>query len=174
MGSPKAELVVDGTRLLDRSIGALAAGGCVPVIAVVRDGVLTPGAHRVVNPHPEDGLRSSLALAVNAADELEADGLVVVLVDMPGIGAEAVAALAAAWTPGRIAIGRYGMRSGHPIVMSVELWQRAIKLAEPDEGARALLAATPELVDEIATVGNAFDIDSPADLREWISRNLRT
>src|ERR1700759_3756689 len=88
MGEPKAELVVNGVRLLDRAVSVLRDAGCDPVIAVVRDGTRVTGANAVVNPDPDRGMRSSLELAVDAAAGSEA--LAVLLVDTPGIGSEAV------------------------------------------------------------------------------------
>jgi CTP:molybdopterin cytidylyltransferase MocA len=165
MGRPKADLVVDGVRLLDRAIGAAAAAGCRPVLAVVRPGTQHADAQLVVNPKPDRGMRSSLALAVEAVPE--ADALAVLLVDAPGITADAIRTVVAAWRPGRIAVGRYGARRGHPTVMAPALWRAALALAGPDEGARALLAARPELVDEVDVAGDPADLDTPADLARW-------
>lgn len=165
MGGPKAELVVDGGRLLDRAVGALGAAGCRPVIAVVRAGTHVADAQLVVNPDPDRGMRSSLALAVEAVPD--ADALAVLLVDAPGITADAIRTVVAAWRPGRIAVARYAGQRGHPTVMATDLWRTALALAGPDEGARALLAAQPHLVDEIEVAGDPADLDTPADLARW-------
>jgi CTP:molybdopterin cytidylyltransferase MocA len=172
MGAPKAELVVDGQRLLDRAVGTLRAAGCDPVIAVVRAG--TPAvadAHAVLNPDPSRGQRSSLELAVAAGES--ADAIAVVLVDVPGVGADAVRTVIDAWRPGRITVARYGAVRGHPTVMAPALWREALALAGPDEGARALLRARPDLVDEIEVRGDPADLDTPADLDRWSGRGER-
>jgi CTP:molybdopterin cytidylyltransferase MocA len=168
MGAPKAELVVDGARLVDRAVLTLREAGCHAVYAVVRAGTAVPGAQVRVNPAPHRGQRSSLALAVSAAGD--ADVLAVVLVDAPGVGAAAVAATIAAWTPGRIAMARYSGGRGHPIVMAPALWTAALELAGPDEGARALLRASPDLVDEVPVTGDPADLDTPADVERWRAR----
>lgn len=165
MGAPKAGLVVDGSRLVDRAVAALSGGGCTSVLAVTRAGLVVDGARVLVNPDPDRGMRSSLALAVDAADDALA--LAVLLVDMPGVSAEAVRAVVESWRPGRIALASYGRRRGHPTVMEPALWRSALALAGPDEGARALLASRPDLVDEIAVPGSADDLDTPADLTRW-------
>lgn len=165
MGTPKADLVVDGERLLDRAVRTLRAAGCDPVIAIVRTGMVVAGAEAIVNPEPERGQRSSLELAVTAA--AGADALAVLLVDVPGIGADAVRRVGAAWRPGRIAVARYAAVRGHPTVMSPALWREALTLAGPDEGARSLLRARPDLVDEIEVPGDPADLDTPADLARW-------
>lgn len=170
MGSPKAVLRINGVRLVDRAVTALAEGGCDDIVAIVRTGVDVPGARVVVNPDPERGMRSSLALALAAVDP-DADALAVLLVDTPGVGAAAVRTVVARWTPGRVSIASYAGRRGHPTVMSLELWRAALELAGDDEGARALLSRRPELVDEIPAEGDQTDLDSPVDLANWAARD---
>ncbi len=169
MGTPKAELVVDGERLLDRAICALFDGGCAPVLAVVRAATAAPHATGVINPDPSRGMRSSLALALDALEEV--DALLLLLVDLPGVRADAVEAVAAAWQPGRIAVATYAGRRGHPIVMAPTLWRAALAVAGPDEGARALLHARPELVDAVDVAGDPVDLDTPDDVRRWGTRS---
>jgi molybdenum cofactor cytidylyltransferase/nicotine blue oxidoreductase len=110
-------------------------------------------------------MRSSLTLAVEAAGDV--DAVAVLLVDTPGIGAGAVRAVLAAWRPGRIAIAVYGGRRGHPTVMEPALWLQALAGADADEGARALLRARADLVDEVSVTGDPADLDTPADLENW-------
>ena len=169
MGTPKGELVVGGMRLVDRAVAALRDGGCDPVLAVVRGGVVVPDSRAVVNPDPDRGMRSSLALAVEAAGD--ADALAVLLADVPGQGAAAVRAVLSGWQTGRIAVARYADGSrGHPIVMPVPLWRHALASAGPDAGARALLADRADLIDEVDAPGDPADLDTPADLAAWARR----
>jgi molybdenum cofactor cytidylyltransferase/nicotine blue oxidoreductase len=170
MGTPKAELVVDGIRLLDRAVAALTAAGCRYVVAVVRAGVEVDGARAVINPQPSRGMRSSLQLGLDAAAEFGSDDIAVLLVDTPGVDAVAIRTVLNGVRPGRIAVGTYNGRRGHPTVMSVALWRRALELAGPDEGGRALLRAQPELVDEIAADGDPIDLDTLDDLNAWTGR----
>lgn len=166
MGAPKARLEVAGERLIDRAVSAAVAGGCAPVFAVLPPGVEMTGAEVVVNPAPERGMRSSLVLAVDAASG--ADAMLVLLADQPGIGAAAVAAVREAWRPGRVAVARYSERRGHPVAMAPDLWQAALALAGPDEGARAFLASRPDLLDEVDVPGDPADLDTPQDLARWV------
>jgi len=165
MGAPKAELELGGVRLVDRAVAALLAGGCDPVVAVVRAGVAVPGAVVAVNPDPSRGMRSSLEVAVGAAGTAAA--LAVVLVDTPGVGAAAVRAVVRAWRPGRVAVASFAGTRGHPTVMSPDHWRAALALAAADEGARAFLRAHPELVDVVAVPGDPADLDTPDDVRRW-------
>ena len=168
MGRPKAEVVVAGERLVDRAVRVLADGGCDRVVAVIREGVDVPGAVAVVNPDPERGMRSSLELAIAAAGDV--DAVAVLLVDVPGVSADAVRTVLAAWRPGRIAVGSYAGRRGHPTVAAPGEWRAALAQAGADEGARAMLAARPDLVDEIDVPGDPTDLDTPEDLARWTGR----
>ncbi|MCW2494148.1 nucleotidyltransferase family protein [Jatrophihabitans sp.] len=171
MGAPKAELVVDGVRLLDRAIATLRGGGCTEVIAVVRDGVSASGARLVVNPDPDRGLASSLRLGLAAAETGGADIAVVLLVDVPGVNADAVrrvrstvAAALAAGRPG-LAVATYSEGRGHPVALSRPHWQQAAAAAYGDTGLRAFMQRNPDLVTEVPCHGDSRDLDTPADLR---------
>ncbi len=166
MGQPKATLDVGGVRLLDLVVMALREAGCDPIHVVVRPDVAVSGARRVVNPDPARGMRSSLDLAIEAAAGAEA--LAVVLVDTPGLTAASVRSVIAAWQPGRIAIAVAKGQRAHPTVMSPDLWREALAGAGPDEGARGLLAARPDLVDEVEVDADPTDLDTPADLARWL------
>jgi CTP:molybdopterin cytidylyltransferase MocA len=172
MGTPKAEIVVDGRRLVVRAVTAMAHGGCDEVVAVVRaDTAPVDGARVVVNPAPERGMRSSLVLGLAA---VSGDGVAVLLVDTPGIEADSIEAVLNRWRaePERIAVASFAGRRGHPIVMAAEHWQAAMVLAGADEGARRYLDLNPHLVDDVAAPGNPVDLDVPGDLRAWRARRL--
>ncbi len=170
MGTPKADLVVDGRRLVDRAVEAMAQGGCDEVVVVVRrDTAAVEQARAVVNPDPDRGMRSSLVLGLAAAG---GDAAAVLLVDTPGIEADAVAAVITSWRaePDRIAVASFGGHRGHPIVMAAARWQAAAELAGPDEGARRYLGANADLVDDIDVSGDPADLDRPGDVQAWRSR----
>jgi len=164
MGRPKAEILVDGTRLLDRATTALREAGCEPVVAVVRAGVESD-AITVVNPDPARGMRSSLEVGLRAVRAV--DAVAVILVDMPGLTCDAIAEVVRRWRPGRIAVGSSGGRRTHPTVMSPDRWHEAVQLAGPDEGARRYLASHGDLVDEIPLEIDPADLDTPEDLARW-------
>jgi molybdenum cofactor cytidylyltransferase/nicotine blue oxidoreductase len=47
------------------------------------------------------------------------------------------------------------------------MWQDALAMAEPDEGARSYLAANHQLVDLVPVPGDPSDVDRPEDLVRW-------
>lgn len=170
MGTPKASLVVAGERLLDRAVDALRNGSCDDVVAVVPVGVFGVDAVRTLeNPLAFSGMRSSLELALTAAQGY--DALAVTLVDTPGVGAVAVAAVVSHWrsSSSRISVAVYNGRRGHPTVMTTARWAAAAAAAGPDEGARAYLKAHAEDVDEVPVEGDATDLDTPADVLRWLA-----
>lgn len=164
MGGPKAELLVGGQRLVDRSVASLR--DCAAIVVVAREGLHVAGVATIVNARPERGMRSSLDLAL--ANVGTADAVAVTLVDLPGLGAAGVGTVIAGWTPGRIAVGSFDGRRGHPTVMSPELWRAALVVAGPDEGARSFLQTHAELVDAIEIGEDPTDLDTPDDLANWI------
>jgi CTP:molybdopterin cytidylyltransferase MocA len=166
LGQPKADLVLGGTRLLDRAIAALRAGGCAEVIAVVRPGTRADDANVVQNPEPERGLGSSLRIGLGTAT---GDVAVIMLVDTPGVGAAAVRQLLAAAAP--VAVATYDGRRGHPVAIARAYWPQVAALADGDHGARQFLAANPDLVIEVPCVGDPVDLDTPADVIAWQARS---
>jgi CTP:molybdopterin cytidylyltransferase MocA len=162
MGRPKADLLVDGERLIDHAVRVLRAGGCDEVVAVVREGLPDPDARIVVNPDPERGMGSSLRLALRAASGRRA---AILLVDTPGIGADAVRAVLAAEAP--VVVATYGGRRAHPVVVDRSWWDEIAAAADGDRGARPFLDAHPELVVEVECEGDPADLDTAADLASW-------
>lgn len=85
MGRSKPLLDAGGMAFVERVVGALAGGGCDPVLVVVRNPdspegrmVRETGARVVVNPDPSDGpissLRAALRFLASAADAPGAGG----------------------------------------------------------------------------------------------------
>jgi len=165
MGQPKAELIVDGVRLVDRAVQTLRDGGCDEVIVVTRAGVDVPGARTVLNPDPDRGMGSSLVLGLQAATGERA---VILLVDTPGITSAAVRRVRDA--DGEVAIGTYAGRRGHPVRIERRWWPDVIARAVADQGARGFLRAHPELVVEVVCEGDPSDLDTAADLAAWVQR----
>jgi CTP:molybdopterin cytidylyltransferase MocA len=166
LGRPKAQLVVGGTRLLDRGVAVLRDSGCAEIVAVLRDPEDLAGVTTVVNPDPERGMGSSLRLGLEAC---RGDVAVVLLVDTPGIGADAVRAVTDRVRAGAaVAIADFGGRRVPPVAFAQAWWAEVAELAEGDQGARGFLRAHPELVAAVACDGDPSDIDTPEELARWL------
>jgi CTP:molybdopterin cytidylyltransferase MocA len=168
LGTPKAQVVLDGTRLLDRGIAVLLAAGCTEVVVVLRAPEQLSGVISVVNPDPDRGMGSSLRLGLAACTQPIA---VVNLVDTPGIGAADVRRVVDEVRSG--AAAAIVSHDGHqlpPVAFARAVWPEVARLAEGDQGARAFLRAHPDLVVTVACAGDPSDIDTPADLASWRER----
>lgn len=121
-------------------------------------------------------MADSLRAGVRTAAESGAQTVAVLLVDQPGIQAEALRALLAAHAPGRITRALVDGKPTHPVIFDTVDAVAAAELAQGDEGARRYLRAHAERVHDIdlsslATSENGhplsidpLDIDTPEDL----------
>jgi len=154
----------DGRPLAAHAIDALTASG-LPLLAVVTGAepladLIPDGVAAVANADWARGQATSLATAVDWAAAHGADAVVVGLADQPGVTASAWRAVAAAdATP--IAIATYGGRRGHPVRLHRDVWAQLPR--EGDAGARAVIAAHPELVVEVPCDGDPADVDTVED-----------
>ncbi len=178
MGRPKALLEFEGRLLAERAVDAALTGGCGQAVVVLgaaadeaRRRADLRGARIVVNQDWSSGMGSSLRAGLaelgRCGGEAAADAALVLLVDQPLIGAEAVRAVLEAWRGGaRLAAASYGGRRGHPVLFGREHWAAAARGAVGDAGARAFLAAhAAELVlVPCDSVANPRDLDVPGDL----------
>ncbi|WP_431945079.1 nucleotidyltransferase family protein [Actinacidiphila sp. bgisy167] len=174
-GRPKALLEYGGRPLVEHAAATLRAGGCGPVhivlgaaAAQVRRQAALDGYAVTVNPHWEQGMGSSLRAGLDALAGTGAPAVVVLLVDQPGIGAAAVARVAAACaSPRTLARATYGGRPGHPILLGAAHWPPIAASAVGDRGARSYLRRHAEAIVhvECGDVADPADIDTPDDLR---------
>lgn len=115
----------------------------------------------VLNPHPETGMGSSLALAAREASRSAAAAMMVLLADMPAVAPAHLLRLMAAFTPARdIVASTAGVASTPPALFGRPHFPDLAALAG-DTGARALLADAT-LVE--APGSELIDIDRPEHL----------
>lgn len=173
-GRPKALLEYGGRPLVEHAARALREGGCGPVHIVlgaaageVRARAVLDGCAVVVNPDWEQGMGTSLRAGLESLADTGARAAVVALVDQPGVGAEAVARVMAAYaSPETLAAAAYEGRRGHPILLGAGHWPAIAASAVGDQGARSYLKrheAAIVLV-ECADIALPGDIDTPDDL----------
>jgi molybdenum cofactor cytidylyltransferase len=179
MGEPKQLLSLAGRPLLQHVLDAAAGAALAEVLVVVghageaiRAAVRVPARARlVVNARWADGQASSLACGLAAAAD-DATAAAVLLGDQPGVTSGLIDAVVAAFVAGGGPIVRPvwtradgAAHPGHPVVLARSVWP-ALAGVTGDHGARAVLAAHPEWVRELAMPGAPLaDIDDRADYR---------
>lgn len=165
-GQPKAPVVLDGERLVDRAVRVLTEGGCDPVLVVLGAWVgEVDGADIVVNDAWPEGMGSSLREGLRTLTERAGvEAVVVTLVDLPGLTAEAVRRVATTAPEALVVQATYSGERGHPVRLSRELWAQAIDVAHGDEGARRLLRGREDVVlVEVGDVAEGYDVDVPSE-----------
>lgn len=172
MGAPKALVELDGEPLVARALRALRDAGLVPRVVVLGAAAerarevaaaADPDATVVVAPDWVDGMGASLRAGLAALPDV--DAVLVLLVDTPGIGPEALARVAAAATRDGLARGSYEGRPGHPVVLGAEHLAGVAAAAHDDVGARGYLAGREDVRSvEVGDVATRSDVDTPADL----------
>jgi CTP:molybdopterin cytidylyltransferase MocA len=174
LGRPKQLLEIDGIPLIRRAaLAALATGPrqLLVTLGAEVDGCRAALAGLVVDFHiVEDwaaGMGVTLASAVCALRQ-PVDGVLVVGIDQPALGAAHLTALVAHWRadPARVVASGYAGTVGTPTLFPAS-WMARLATLTGDQGARALLrdsAAEPEifLAPELA-----IDIDDAQDFAAW-------
>lgn len=181
MGRPKQLLPLHGRPLLQHVLDAAAAARLDeivlvlgPLAAELRAALELPRGLvvRVVDdPACASGQGASLGAGLRAADP-RAVAAVVLLGDQPGVTPALIQRVAAAFLAGDAPAARpvHGATGGprvpgHPVVLARRVWP-ALATLRGDEGARALLAAHPEWLLEVAVEGEPpADIDTRDDYR---------
>ncbi|MGI8702687.1 MAG: nucleotidyltransferase family protein [Nocardioidaceae bacterium] len=182
LGGPKA-LLVDpaGDTFLVRSLRALEAGGCEPLYVVVgarADDVAAlapPGTSVVTADDWREGMGASLRAGLAAVESAAAHvaAAVVMLVDTPGVTAEAVRRLvtrAPETLPVALARSAYDGVPGHPVLIGRSHWAGVRASARGDQGARDYLRAHPGDLVECGDVASGEDVDTVEALLRWRRR----
>lgn len=140
-------------------------------VAVLRPGdeilaslLAAEGLRIVVNPHADDGMGTSLACGIAAADG--AEGWIIALADMPAVSPETIAAVAQALAAGApLAAPVYRGQRGHPIGFARRFRQDLMSL-RGDRGGRDILTRYGNKLRQIdvSDPGVLYDVDRAADL----------
>ena len=157
----------DGEPWLVRGVRTLTEGGCAQVTVVLGasaeealpllDGT---GATAVVAADWADGMSASLRAGLTAATGTDADAAVVLLVDLPDVGADVVRRLLEPLPdPATLRRASYDGRPGHPVVVGREHWPLVAGSATGDRGARAYLDSHGAQLVECGDLATGRDVD---------------
>jgi nicotine blue oxidoreductase len=179
MGTPKANLGYRGEPLITRAVRAALTGGCEQVCAVLGAEIEQAASHAeaagafvTVNDAWAEGMGTSLRAGLEAIQRAapEATAALVLLVDQPGIGAAAVAAVLGALRgpsdDSILASAVYDGRRGHPVLIGRAHWARLLPTLTGDVGARTYLQAHRQqaILVPCEAVADPRDLDRPEDL----------
>jgi molybdenum cofactor cytidylyltransferase len=144
-------------------------------IAVVPKGVperralFDAGKFRIAeNVDPGAGMGASLAQGARMAQDSSAEGAMILLADMPFVGAADYAALGESLGPAAAAVSVVGGVRTPPVLFARSLFDALARLSG-DMGAKDVLRAIAPVVEVDLPAERAIDIDSRADLQAWES-----
>jgi nicotine blue oxidoreductase len=168
-GGPKAlARDEDGTSWLLRSVQALRP--CSEIVVVLgaeaeRAAALLPmSVSRIRADDWSEGMGASLRAGLAALERTTHESALVSLVDLPDVGADVVARLAATATgTGDLARAAYDGVPGHPVLIGRDHWRGVIGSATGDRGARDYLAAHEVALVECGDLATGADVDHRPD-----------
>lgn len=170
-GGHKLLAEFDSEPLVRRSARVVHEGGALPVVAVtghrrqaIEEALSGLEVIPVHNPDYASGMASSLVSGILAPGIAEADGVLVMLADMPGVSSADISAMLAAFRAGQ---GRSIVRAvsqgkrGNPVILPRSTFA-AIRRLEGDTGARAIIetCGLPVIDLEIGAAAH-LDVDTP-------------
>ncbi|HET8869407.1 MAG TPA: nucleotidyltransferase family protein [Aquabacterium sp.] len=135
------------------------------------------GCRPVVNPNATKGMGTSLACGVRAIEHDDPDesvqGLIVGLADMPAVTSPVIERVQrslqelANSEPDRPVVPSHRGRLGHPRGIP-RVWFDTLRRLSGDQGARSAIPWDQAHLLEIDDPGILIDIDTPADLDQWV------
>lgn len=170
MGRPKALVRdPDGTSWLQRSLDVLRDAGCDRLLVVLGAAAdearaLVPDDVRVVVADDwATGMAASLSTGLAALQHDDGEVALVMLVDLPDVGADACRrVLGAADGDTSLARATYDGRPGHPVLMGRDHWFPAAAMIEGDAGAKGYLREHGCVGVECGDLATGRDVDTRA------------
>lgn len=170
MGRPKLLLDLRGKPVVRWSVEALLphVGDLVVVTGAedgaIREALAGPAIRFAVNPQPQDGQGSSIAVGVAALKPWTRAALVA-LGDQPRLQEAVLPKLLEAFARGgkAIVVPVYRGTQGTPVLFASEVFPELLGL-RGDAGARSVVQARPERVEAVAfDLPMPLDVDTPED-----------
>jgi nicotine blue oxidoreductase len=180
MGGPKGLLRLSptGPSLVELAVTRLRHAGLEQILVVV--GSAAPnvtvhaeraGATVVEAPDWDEGMGASLRRGLEALEDTDARAALLMLVDLPDVGADVHSRLlatldgdASGGPDGVIARAAYDGRAGHPVLLGRDHWKLVVTQAVGDRGARDYFDTHPPQLVECGDLATGRDIDRPGDV----------
>jgi len=175
-GVAKATLRLGEATFLETIANAASEAGAEVALVVVaephqRESVAEAqrlGLATVVNPEPERGMASSVAVGFDylSAHHGECDAALLWPVDHPRVAVETVRSVVQQSGRERIVVPRYRGRGGHPTSFGRASWAELVRCADADDGARSVVRSEPGRVlgIDVDDIGVRADVDRPEQL----------
>ena len=166
LGQPKQLLAYRGATLLDATLATARAAGLPQVVVAlggaadaVREAVDLTGVDVVLNPDFGDGCATSIRTAL-ARVEVDAEGVVLLLGDQPGVTADTIEVLVAGARGHAVGVCSYDDGLGHPLWFDRSMFETLAGL----HGDKAVW----KLVDADRDVARIrVEGDNPRDVDTW-------
>src|SRR3712207_4284541 len=168
-GKPKALVEYEGSLLVERAVRT-AREVCDPVLVVLGAQAVDvwraadlDGATVLANEDWETGMASSLRTGLDGLRGWpgRVDAALILLVDMPGMTAQALQRMAEHASPDALAVATYDGVRAHPVLLGRDHWAGVIETARGDEGARRYLAERDVTEIDCTGLADPTDLDVP-------------
>lgn len=120
----------------------------------------------VLNPHPERGMATSVALGFEAIASTACDAAWLWPVDHPDVRQSTLHELERALDQHEAARPTFGNRGGHPPLISRHLWPQLAACGDAPQGARSVLLEADVVDVEVNDEGCVRDVDTAIDLEK--------
>lgn len=162
----------DGSTFLASIVASARAAGVVEAIVVVgppygdeiEKYALELDCRIAVNPAPERGMASSVAVGFAAMAHTDCTSAWLWPVDHPDVVPATLRALIASLGSHAAVRPVYRGRGGHPPLINAALWPQLAQCGDVQGGARAVLAEADVLDLAVEDAGCVRDVDTPDDL----------
>lgn len=168
-GAPLLEAVLATARAAPVDQLLLALGGAADQ---VRDRVRTEGAEVVVNPEFGTGCGSSIRTAMGRV-RADADGIVLLLGDQPGVSVASIEALVTQAAAASVGVCRYADGRGHPLWFHRRMFSTLADL-HGDKAVWKVLAHHDDVVEVPRPGPVPLDVDTWEDYRRLLRDAART
>jgi molybdenum cofactor cytidylyltransferase len=171
-GVAKALLIHRGATYLEAIARAAREAGLVDAVVIagepfhreVAAHARQLGLRVRVNPRPERGMASSVALGFAAIAGGPASAAWLWPVDHPAVRTATLRQLIAALGDSEVAQPRHGGRGGHPPLVRRALWAQLAACGGLPDGARGVLRAARVITVDVDDSGVVRDVDTAADV----------